>query len=547
MVYKKYIEKNGKLYGPYIYHSKRVDGKVVSEYHGTKKSGFNFAWIFLGIFVLIVLVYFLIFVNKGITGNVVFSMDANYQKGEILDGKLDLVLNEGELIPSSSKIFFENSGEAYEFVLSDVLFDESVEGDFYLEGMDFSESGSGYGIEGVKTEYPEVYFILEVYSEQSSEQENSGGGSSGSEIENSEETQVENEIVEEVVEETSEEIESEEVIEEESVEEPEEIIENYGEEASEEVIEEVVQEETNNAEEQTVEENSEPIAESTSEEQNTEPETQETTAPITGGVISRIFKFTGKVTMEFENEISGKVSAGEEFVYELQDGQKAELKPKSVKTDSGELGDNFVSVKTQGNKVIVTTDYSEKQKGFGKDYLGDSKKTISIDLNKLNLNLEEGELITRLVYEGKEIISLSTFLEEGEISNEIVLEENETVEEMNETMEEFNLTINESSEEILEDFGDFLTESERQILVEEFGNISVKTVNANLIKDRIVVEYKIGNYVIEYSYDSDLSDEVLELQMEEDRIKWLKDIAKSLSESEISSEKLEKFEKDHNM
>ena len=37
MVYEKYIRKNGKLYGPYTYHSKRVGGKVVSEYHGTKK------------------------------------------------------------------------------------------------------------------------------------------------------------------------------------------------------------------------------------------------------------------------------------------------------------------------------------------------------------------------------------------------------------------------------------------------------------------------------------------------------------------------------
>ena len=37
MAYKKYITKNGKIYGPYVYHSKRVDGKVVSEYHGLKK------------------------------------------------------------------------------------------------------------------------------------------------------------------------------------------------------------------------------------------------------------------------------------------------------------------------------------------------------------------------------------------------------------------------------------------------------------------------------------------------------------------------------
>ena len=40
MAYEKYIKKNGKVYGPYLYHSKRVDGKVISEYRGqniTKK------------------------------------------------------------------------------------------------------------------------------------------------------------------------------------------------------------------------------------------------------------------------------------------------------------------------------------------------------------------------------------------------------------------------------------------------------------------------------------------------------------------------------
>jgi len=37
MAYKKYIKRNGKLYGPYIYESKRVNGKVVSEYHGSEE------------------------------------------------------------------------------------------------------------------------------------------------------------------------------------------------------------------------------------------------------------------------------------------------------------------------------------------------------------------------------------------------------------------------------------------------------------------------------------------------------------------------------
>lgn len=37
MVHEKYIKKNGKVYGPYYYKSKRVGDKVISEYVGEKK------------------------------------------------------------------------------------------------------------------------------------------------------------------------------------------------------------------------------------------------------------------------------------------------------------------------------------------------------------------------------------------------------------------------------------------------------------------------------------------------------------------------------
>ena len=60
MAYKKYIVKNGKVYGPYIYHSRRVKGKVVSEYRGTKKQldYKKYAWISAGVLGLAVLVFF---------------------------------------------------------------------------------------------------------------------------------------------------------------------------------------------------------------------------------------------------------------------------------------------------------------------------------------------------------------------------------------------------------------------------------------------------------------------------------------------------------
>lgn len=37
MVFKRYIKRDGKVFGPYFYESKRVDGKVISKYKGSAK------------------------------------------------------------------------------------------------------------------------------------------------------------------------------------------------------------------------------------------------------------------------------------------------------------------------------------------------------------------------------------------------------------------------------------------------------------------------------------------------------------------------------
>lgn len=72
MPYKKYIMRDGKLYGPYIYHSKRVDGKVVSEYHGQEKTNYTkFFTLLIGAIILVTFIYFIGFRNLSMTGHVV--------------------------------------------------------------------------------------------------------------------------------------------------------------------------------------------------------------------------------------------------------------------------------------------------------------------------------------------------------------------------------------------------------------------------------------------------------------------------------------------
>jgi hypothetical protein len=57
----------------------------------------------------------------------------------------------------------------------------------------------------------------------------------------------------------------------------------------------------------------------------------------------------------------------------------------------------------------------------------------------------------------------------------------------------------------------------------------LKTVKSEIFKGRIIKGYEFAGYSIEYSYDSSLNKDILDVQLERDRIKFLKDIATSIS------------------
>jgi len=558
MTYKKYIRKNGKLYGPYIYSSKRVDGKVVSEYYGAKDKNFNyktFLFILAGVVLLATLIFFFISLNKGITGKVVLGLDTSYEEGKPLDGVLRFSLKEGELMPEDTHIIFENSGGIYNFVLKDILDEESVEGSYYVYGKEIQGNGLGYGIEGEEIIYPEVEFILQVYSDSEGGKEvitednppetNGGSSESSGEIIPEGIVSEENESNEVVLEEIIPEESTPEEIPEETIEEQTESNEIIPEEPVEEVVlEEIIPEESTPEEipEETIAEESNP-------------------APITGnfvknsgGIFSSFFRLTGMVSLELENEINGVASKDNSFVYELKSGETAELKPRSVKIGDEVVEDGIVSLNIEDGKVIVSTDYSEVKKGYGEGYTGNNEKTISLDLYDLSLFLEEGDLTVKLVYGEEELVHLTTFLENGQkASNETVInieyvenetEENESTEtpieiELNETLTKDNETIKEIINSSLWEMSDFLTSEEREILIDEFENISLQTTKSEIFSGRIIKGYALDKYYVEYSYDSSLIEDVLEVQMERDRIKFLKDVARSISKEKVLPENLE--------
>lgn len=457
MAYTKYIKKGGKIYGPYIYHSRRIDGKVISEYHGPKKFNYKiFIFALLSVFIVALFIFAFSSSEREITGKAVLDLNVNYQEGESLEGKITISLQEGELIPSSSKLVFENNGNFFEYDLNNLVDEETVSGDFHVTGTSFSGSGEGYGIPGENTIYPEVHFTLSILSEEKQE--------------------------------------------------------------------EVIEEETT---------------------QNETVEESNGTEGVISGITAGISNFflglgpTGNVIIEFENEVEGEVSFGDIFTYILQEGQRAEIKPRSVIAGSKQLSDNAIEFEIQGNEVLITTNYFETEEGFGQDYLGGGSKELIIDVSDLNLIFQQGNLKLSIVDSGVNIVSLETVLGDGgTVEAETTPRETFVQEPQLPTSETIEIIQEEPSvtQEILE-----LTEQERAVLAQEFGNVSVEVKEANLIGEFIIIRYELGDYWVEHSYSSDLDNETLSRFRERDMIKFLKDIAKSISEEEQPEQEIKEF------
>jgi hypothetical protein len=468
MVYKKYIKRNGKVYGPYNYHSRRVNGKVVSEYRGgDKKIDYKkFVVPVLGVLFLALFMYAgSQFEFPTLSGNVVLDFGATYQEGQALAGKLDLFLNEGEFIPANSKVIFETENQFYEYSLRDVVSDQIVKGEYYLDKNSLSGYGDGFGQLGIKETYPIVYFEYNIYS-------------------SSEETPIE--PVEEF---------------------------NVSEETSEEEVVEPVEE--------------------ISEEPIVEPSEP---APGLPDVISNFFLAltpTGNVVAELGNIGDGQIIYGESFVIDLLEGQSIEIIPNSVYTETSILSDDILDLVIGEDSASIITSYIEEETGFGKDYLGSNTKQLSLNLNDLSLVLDQGDLKISVLYEEKEIVSISTVLGEGYVEakegeNNVV----EIPEEPKGPEEPTKIITPEITiPGVTPTLGELpleLTNVERIILENKFGETEKETSKEKLDGNRILIRYQLGEYVGEFVYDSSLSKEDLAEQIHRGEVLWLKEVANSI-------------------
>lgn len=623
MVYKKYIVKNGKTYGPYIYHSKRVGGKVVSEYHGNKdvsKKNFNFIWVVLaGVFVLALGGYFFVSHQGSVSGEAVLNLDANNFDETSLSGSLDLILKKGEFIPASSKVVFSHGDETFEYSLSDLISEDSSFGNFYVSGSNLSGSGEGYGVEGRREIFSDVNFVLNIYPVSGGSGGSSGGSSGGGSVVDDSD---ENEFVEDVeidstdndssgnlegiedsdlknvssdtktesgdrevssdsegevdIMEGSEDLESDssggsdsgevalvDDLEEdvENVENSEDSIfseesdlanENAGEEISSETDSDSDNSESSVSESGSSDSSAKDSDSSESEGSEETPSDEGQGVVITGGVISGIFRkisnsflaLTGNAVSDLGSgeKIEGVVSKDSSFEYDLPSGYSAEI----VSSEQD------IVLEVKNGVAFVSTDYSEFEEGYGKEFVLNENVGYTMDLSELNFSFGNESFSIDVVFQDETFLSAETSLPEGEINSpEIDLGEDEEIS-SNESMQdneslEVEKVFNESlsNESVLnfsvEDLSSELTIEEKALLLTTFGDVKIQTTKSKIVEDRIVVAYLIGNYEAEFSYDAGLDEEFLLEKMEEDRIKWLKDIYSSLVSSDISGEEVKKF------
>jgi len=453
MVYKKYIKRNGKLYGPYLYHNVKKNGRVITSYHGKseekKNSGKILSLIskdnkkfflvagFLVALILILSVNLLFLLNFSFTGKVSVDLQEVYLDGENLKGDLNLVLKHGEFFPSDTMLVVDNAGEISEFNLMNFLDEEIIENNFYIEGKDVVGFGEGFGFVGEKEIYPEVTFSYRIVESSQIVSGGSGGASEGSgEIPVIEDLENKTEEVNDSVEEVSggevSEIESGEDFEEDVSGEDVEVSEDSNEvvesqdsntESSSESEDSILEsgsdssEVGDDSEDSSSAESSDFSGESSSgggeDSSSSEPSNSESSEE-SGSVI------TGEIVGEDEDLIVAKTSKENSFELELNSGEKIEI----VYTTAP------VEVSYEDNKVIISTDYSEIESGFGNDYLTEDLVNVPISFSDLDLVAKQGELKISFVYDGVELISEKKDIEVLK-SNETF--ENKTIEFLNET------------------------------------------------------------------------------------------------------------------
>ena len=398
MVHKKYTYKNGKRFGPYYYETKRVNGKVVTIYLGSEmpqeknkaSSPTQFSWKKFIPFFIITAILLLLFLPIDFTGKVTLDIKSNYNFGEEVDGTLRLNLKEGELVPANSKLLVSLGNLKKEFVLSDLIDDELVEGGFYAEGVSISGTGEGYGSPGSRKFYPDVSFDLKISKQSDEGTGEVAGGSEGEPAGSGGETAGEGAVgFEQPAEENPE--------------------DNSGSNSNSE------SNSNGNSGNGDKDKSDKSSSDENSKKDNGNGNGGENLGESSGDSES----ITGSVVSENEDIVSGKASKDNDFEYVLAEGEDAEIVSGSVRVNGKEIDENELKVKIQNGQAVVSTDYSYEEEGFGEEFLGGRKMKLEIDIGSFRFIAENDSLFSaELVYQGAVLTKAEKDISVAEPENE---------------------------------------------------------------------------------------------------------------------------------
>jgi hypothetical protein len=513
MVYKRYIKRNGKLYGPYSYSSRKENGKVISEYVGkprslgrspkkvgsVKKRTNIFPFLFLVLFIFLI---GFSFINFGLTGKVGLDIKSKYSEGEILEGDLIFKIKSGELIPRTSRVVISLGNISKEYEISRLIDESVIQGSFYAEGKNLSGVGEGYGLIGEKITYPEIDFDLLIsdLDEEVSEDIEGGKEDSNEQEEKEQEEEVEEEIESnESVSENNESVESLESEDVENSESEEDEIEAEESEEIEEELEESEEEQEETDENEEVEEEQDEVEEEESEE--------DSSAPITGAVVSDM------------SVVFGSVSKDNSFTYEFEEGKTAKLFAGSVNVEGEKLESDNLKLKVDKKKVVVSTKYTVTEKGYGEEFLGKKTKKIEVPLSDFGLKVyEDSVLDVKIVYYGDILV---------EASRDILVEETEEI--LNETEFFINNT-----------FSNFTLVNETITNV-SVGNLSINTTQYGASINKLVKWKKnvktneLGEIRVEVPKSAENISvyKILDEEFREELVSDTGEVVKNISEEEV--------------
>ena len=462
--------------------------------------------------------------NSSLTGNAILSLSPESALGENLRGNFIISLNEGELIPADSSLIVSSGNFTKSFILFDLVSNEPAEGNFYLSSVNIEGNGKGYGKPGKLENDSEVSFTLEITKGDNSNVnvDNSASASvSGNESnDNSKANSVSNETKDNNAGNVIDNSEG-----------------NLGGNESNNITNNPIEDvKDNNVKEASVQENS------------------NVTDSSTSGV-----GITGSAVKETSREIKGKVSKNSPMNYDLESGETVKV------VDSSQ----DIKTEIDGNKLIVTTEYSDVKEGFGKDYFNSDgdKYNLEIDLSKLDFLAEDNNIRISLNYGDKELFSANSNINSvsnnqtgnsNQTGNENSIEINTT--ESNSTINNSTIVVNATTNittnvttnittnvsvnvtKIVENLSFYdLTENEKTLIKSKTGKEQIDIVKSQIVNDRLVIMYQIGDYWIEKTYDSNIAKDELDIQISIDMAKFAKYLAKTFGTIEENPETVKEY------